>query len=235
MTQERVLLYSGGVDSFIAYEFLNRPLALYCKMDTHYTLKEMNSIAERKHPAERDGRLMKTCVLGWLGRHARGVNAEIDFRNLYMAMAAVTMFEASKVYIAGLADDNMPDKTEQMFMQWSDMLTTMAGRKVKVVSPFWHVTKADIVKWYATHCNKQRLLDTVSCFSKDPDEHHCGKCRACFRKGTALFTVNLFIPFTNKVILNEYRKAINDTDYYHPQRQAAMTQYIKRCDEDLRN
>jgi len=136
---KEVLLYSGGIDSFIGYYFLNKPQLVSFDLGSRYTKKE------RKYNPLKDEFIIYDDSLKWLGENEQELNAHIPFRNLYLALTAVSNY-SDTVYICGLKDDNMTDKNEQVFKQWSDHFSLLEEREIKILSPFWEMTKEDIVK-----------------------------------------------------------------------------------------
>lgn len=214
---ESVLLFSGGIDSFVGWHFLGKPQTVYFPLGTAYTTKEIMIIQELIPETIID------CSLGFLGTHEEKHNAHIPFRNLYFALLAATRY-SDRVFICGLQDDNMTDKNQEIFKLWSRMLSEMETREIVIDSPFWNMTKVEIVKWFAENYNANLLVKTVSCYNQSP-ERYCGCCQACFRKAVALFAIDIFIPFTNRQILNYYRKRIG-VGIYHPMREMYMLNYI---------
>ena len=70
-----------------------------------------------------------------------------------------------------------------------------------VFSPFWEMTKGDIVKWFLDEVgNVDALHQTVGCYHASI--HQCGRCGSCFRKWVA-FKVNGIEPTFE--ILNEIK------------------------------
>ena len=228
-----VLLYSGGVDSFVAYHYLGMPKCVYFDLNSKYSQREINFIHDQE-PA-RDSRLKIDTSLSFLGALEEGENAYIPFRNLYLAMTAVAKY-SDKVYIAGVKDDKVSDQGRGVHEIWSAHLSQLEGRTIEVSSPFYDMTKADVVQWYVKGFNKLSLLNTVSCFAEgNATAIYCGNCNACFRKAVALFSVGLKLPFYNKTIIDHYSKSIG-TGHYDKQREENMEKYINWVQpNDVRN
>lgn len=214
---KEVLLYSGGIDSYIGYFYLNKPQLISFNLGSRYTKKEF-----KFNPLKKEN-IIYNDSLKWLGKKEEDLNSHIPFRNLYLALTSVTEY-SDTVYICGVKDDNMTDKNQKVFELWSDHFSILENRNIKIISPFWKMTKEDIVKWYDSNYSKENLLNTVSCYSEE-DNNYCGKCQACFRKACALYSINLILPFYNLEILNYYQKRL-EKNIYIPQRENSIKRYL---------
>jgi len=215
---DRVLLYSGGIDSYIGYYYLHKPQLISFDLGSRYTEKEF------KYNPLKNTNIIFDSSLKWLGQQEEILNAHIPFRNLHLALTAVTKY-SDTVYICGLKDDNMTDKNKEVFKLWSEHFSFLEDKKIQILSPFWEMTKEDVVKWYSQNYDKNNLLKTISCYSED-DTLYCGGCQACFRKACALFSIGLILPFYDKKILNYYQDRL-DKNLYNKQREDTMREYIR--------
>ena len=141
--QNMVLLFSGGIDSYIAWHYMHYPPTVYFNLGTNYSIYEQ-TIVSRLIP--------KTIIDHSLNLRDRGHhgedNAYIPFRNLYLALLAYKY--ADTIIMAGLRDDKVSDKNPDAFKKFTDLLSEMEGKQIIVMSPFWQMTKADIVGWYGS-------------------------------------------------------------------------------------
>ncbi len=201
---KRVLLFSGGIDSFIAYRYLGRPKTVYFNLRTPYSDYEIRVIKEL---------IPDTIIDNSLNLASRQIPsdtaAHIPMRNLYLAMLACKY--GDEIIICGLKDDKVNDKTPEAFKEMSTLLTSLNDRPIKVTSPFWNMTKAEIVKWYIDTYpgNWDKLHQTISCYTPDKDngtsiKRYCGKCQCCFRKWNALWVNGIETPFYNLVLMKDY-------------------------------
>jgi len=203
-----ILCCSGGVDSYIAYHWLidfytstqgvdYTPYVhpVYFHLNTPYSDLEVSTVKQL---------IPNTIVdhsLNLKDRQEEGQNAYIPFRNLYLAMLAEKY--GDNIVIAGIKGDNVSDKTPEIFRWISTMLTNIKGSKIKVWSPFWNMTKTQIVKWYLKKdLPVEKLLATVSCYSGQLSS--CNKCPSCFRKWVALTLNGIKLDFDNETMLDEY-------------------------------
>jgi len=195
-----VLLFSGGIDSFVAYHYLNKPKTVYFDVQSRYTQRELE-VVKRLIPS--------TIIDHSLDFSSReiGVNAYIPFRNLLLAAQAAKY--ADTIYIVGIKGDNVSDKNEEIFEEFSTLLTKLENRPIKVLSPFWEKTKSEIISWYLNDHkgNLGILLQTISCYAPKATGSYCGRCPSCFRKWTALRANGINVPFYNDALLDEYYKA----------------------------
>lgn len=230
---EKILLFSGGIDSYIAWYYLNRPKTVYFNLKTPYSDYEIRVIQEL---------IPNTIIDNSLNLDSRQtINSDTAFipmRNLYLAMLACKY--GDEIIICGLEDDCVDDKTPEAFARFSDLLSDFNDRRIRVTSPFWEMSKADIVKWYLeTHHNDAtKLLETISCYSPDLQDgtdikRYCGQCRCCFRKWNALYVNGIELPFHNIGVMKEYLVKARQ-DYYIPKRNAsiikAVTNYAEKSE-----
>ena len=212
-----ILLFSGGIDSHIAYHWLEKPPTLYFNLHTPYSEKEMRVIKELIPDT-----IIEDCIN--LGTRQSGEKAYIPYRNLHLALLANKY--SDKIVIAGLKDDMVDDKNKDVFAKWSFLMTTMTGRIIEVASPFWHRTKEDIVDWYINDYGGERrdLLKTISCYSEE-DTNYCGRCPACFRKWCVLVDNGIRLPFHNKKLSKEYYDRARN-NYYLGERNRSIIRAI---------
>jgi len=221
-----VLCYSGGIDSFIGAQYLavsqlwTRKLhVVYFNLGSKYSAKELKYA--REIIASGEDVISVDDSLAWLGRFEVGDKAFVPYRNLFLAMTASAKY-APNVCICGLKDDVVADKNREVFEEWSKHLTKIGDRKVKIFSPFWDMTKDDIVAWYLNSgADPEHLVRTVSCYSSE-DTSYCGTCNCCFRKWVVLRNNGFDIPFYNKVMIQQYEAACAGTKYDEHRREITL-------------
>ena len=111
---DRILLFSGGIDSFCAYHYLQKPAILYFDLQTKYAQKEMKRVLEIVPETIIDTSLD-------LDTREQEGTAYVPFRNLLLAAQAVHY--ADVVYIVGVKDDQVSDKNKQIFKKMSIILS----------------------------------------------------------------------------------------------------------------
>lgn len=173
---KEVLLYSGGMDSYIAWHYLNKPKTLFVNLKHRYNLKEVSAVKKT---------IPETIIFNGLdlGKFEKS-DADIPLRNLYLAMIAVSEgFE--KIWLVVQKDEtSIPDRTPEFFKSASEVLSELAEKEIIVDSPFMHMDKTDMTIWYKENVGDIEALDsTVGCYNED--YRHCGNCGACLRRWVA--------------------------------------------------
>ena len=211
-----ILLFSGGIDSFCAYHYLDKPQTVYFDLKTPYSQKEIKVIKELIPETIIDDSLN-------LGSRQIGEKAYVPFRNLYLAMLAAKYDDT--IVIAGVKDDDVSDKNEPIFEKFSDLLSELENRKINIISPFWGLLKEYVVAWYLEKHSPDDLLKTVSCYSVE-NTNYCGMCPSCFRKWCALRANNISIDFHNKSLMLDYYKKASE-GYYIPDRNKLIIELVE--------
>lgn len=183
---KKVLLYSGGMDSWLMSKLWKPDIKLYVDMKTRYSENELARI--RKEP----GVQVVEFPLGEWERE----DAIIPLRNLYLAMVAcnVTGSEDVEILIGATAGDRVLDKSPAFVAKATDLLSYLytpqhwipEGKKVKVCIDYKQYTKTDLLKMFKEQGGdlEEAFTHSFSCY--DPvDGHECWHCKPCFRKFTA--------------------------------------------------
>lgn len=221
-----ILLFSGGLDSYIAWHYYDRPQTLYFNLGTPYSVKELE-VVRRLIPDTFIEHSIK------LGDRQEGENAYIPYRNLHLALLA--NHYSDTIVIAGLKDDKVNDKNKEIFVDWSMMMTFMMGRPIEVISPFWDMTKEQVVKWFLDNGGTiKELLSTISCYSGSY-EKECNACPACFRKWCALSANNIDVPvFNNFDLMLTYLEKAKEGIHYIPERNETIIREVGKVIKGLK-
>lgn len=183
MQQKLILLYSGGMDGFIAYRYIKKNYP--GKLETLFV-----SLGQRYY--EKEKRAVKTTLpdtriitAPFVGKYEEE-DATIPCRNLFLSMCAVWE-GASGVWLIVQEDEmSIPDRSDDFFQDVTKLLSFLVGRDIWVDTPFRKMDKVDMVKWYLEDGGSEsELLRTVGCFSAVRGGH-CGNCAACLRRFVAL-------------------------------------------------
>ena len=174
-----LLLFSAGLDSFPAWHYLGRPRVFYADLSHRYRQAELAAICmlERRWK-------MDLTVSDELDMSAwQTDDVIIPMRNLYLATLASR--HADTIWCVGVKGDDTLDKSPDAFAAMSHALTRFSGRTIRIDSPFWQMTKTEIVAWYLREgLPVDDLLLTYSC-TENP-RVHCGACPSCLRRWIAL-------------------------------------------------
>lgn len=190
----KVILYSGGLDSYIGYWLLSQDddwVPVYFDLNTRYSWKERQHVLQVDkletylHNSKHSSPILD---LSFLERD----DAFIPQRNVLLCAAAQAVYGASEIALCSVADDVYADNSAAFHERMSALLSLTAGYEVSVFSPLvWPGgsemlrTKAEAVAFYLKEGgDADALRATVSCY--DPTEVSCGRCKACVRRRTAL-------------------------------------------------
>lgn len=179
---KRVLLYSGGLDSFVVAKLWRPDVLLYVATGHRYEAHERHAMWWAGLPVVIDGRLR----LGDLER----LDGIVPLRNLYFL--AIASHYGDTIAMGVLDGEVNGDKSVAFARQAEAVLATCygpsywsEGRAPTVEYPVAHLTKAELVAEYlAAGHDPQALLATRSCY--DPGDLPCGHCSACVKRHIAL-------------------------------------------------
>lgn len=215
-----VLLFSGGIDSYVGYFYLKKKLNLkelktvYFNLGAPYNEREIKVVKQLIPETIIDSSLN-------VGDTQRGVNAFIPYRNMLIAMLCAKY--GKKIWICGLKDDKVEDKNPAAFKEMQRCLNFISKPedKVEICSPFWDMPKSQVVKWYMENVDSTgvSLLNTISCYDGNEQTNYCGRCPSCFRKFVALRENGINIEFYNQALVNDYIKRANQ---YEEQRRRSI-------------
>ncbi|NCB00601.1 MAG: hypothetical protein EOM67_00350 [Spirochaetia bacterium] len=219
--KKSLLLFSNGIDSYIGKYFLRPNLSVYLDMQTKYSLAEKHYIKKFHKDVIVDE------ALTFLGEHEE-LSGHIEYRNLFLTMYSLLKYSPNIVYICGLKDDKVSDKTPEVFEMLSSLVSKVSGKDIVITSPFWDKTKADICKEYIQEKPVSDLMyKTYSCYEGGFTE--CGSCPACLRKRVAIYASSgVFMPFYNLNLVQQYESNIGNYDL---QRQKNMKEYFYKVRE----
>lgn len=181
--RRQVLLYSGGMDSFITAFFNPAAALLYIDTQARYSRKEL------RHLTVPDARAVTIDNRLDLSAQERD-DAIVPARNLLLITLATHY--GNEILLAATAGDASTDKDDVFAKQASDLLTYMYAShhfpdfgEVSVQLPFKTYSKAEMVSDYLNEGgNAEKLAATISCYH--PTLLHCGQCKPCIRKWVAL-------------------------------------------------
>jgi 7-cyano-7-deazaguanine synthase in queuosine biosynthesis len=127
--------------------------------------------------------------------------ANIPLRNAFLIMIA-SKYDKDVVLVLQRGEMEIPDRSVYFVNTFGEWLTFLWNEQVTVSTPFFDMTKTDMVKWYLDRgLDPNILISTRSCYS--PEEKPCGNCAACFRR---------WVAFTNCGLEEEYDYPIKNFD-----------------------
>lgn len=211
----KVLCLSGGIDSFLAYQKM-----MECDVHFDTVFFRYGDYSEIEEKYVRDiCPSVKVIDLPKELFETTDKKAYVPYRNLLFACLALGD-KYDEVIIAGVRDDNVPDKNAVAFELMTEVLRGIGKNpRVKITSPFFNKTKSQVIREWLGHDgmkgNRERALKekTFSCYSPIEDGKECLACPACFRKWCALWTNGVQYRFNNEELMQEYYSAALNGEY----------------------
>lgn len=218
------IMYSGGLDSFIAYHFAKSqeldPDLIYVDLGHPYAHKEKRAI-------ERNGLPYKTVNMSDLYPviEPRMTNQIIPSRNLLLAVIGGML--NGRVWVCALDGEQNGkerDKSPKFYDDTTALLTFINDffqPTTVVETPFSKMTKADTIRWALDYgVSLDDLTSTISCYH--PTHNKCGECLTCYKRYTAFllagveeagYVVNPLTTDYAKEMAREIPKAAENKDY----------------------
>ena len=198
MADKKVVLFSGGMDSYCLLHKVNPDVILFFDLGTEDNKKEIEIInrmnLDQVTPYQVPITIVKLHLVEWEMK-----NKIIPHRNSILALIAGNY--GNQIYMGATSGDTTKDKDFIFKSQIEGMLNYFALDSHKTIEkaypfalnmPFKELSKAGILDGFIkANGDVNKLLKySRSCYSGN--EKECGECRACLRKAVAL--VLNFIP-----------------------------------------
>ena len=181
---KKVLLYSGGMDSWLISQIWKPDLKLYIDMHTRYSENEKKKI----QTIEKDVKIVDFPLGQW-----ERDDAIIPLRNLYLVMVAcnITDSEDVEICLGATAGDRVLDKSEGFREKATDLLNYLyqsqhwlpQGKKVNINIDFKNKTKTQLLAMYIEQGGdiEKAFNHSFSCYNPEHGRE-CWSCKPCFRK-----------------------------------------------------
>ena len=178
---KKILLYSGGSDSWLISKIWNPDVKVYIDMETRYSKDELKKL-------DSDVKIIKFP----LGKYERE-DAIIPLRNLYLPMVICNEFPEDDldICLGATAGDRVLDKSYIFADSASALLTYLyspqhwipKGRRIHINIDFKKYTKTELLKMYLEKGgNIQEAFNcSFSCYNPENGKE-CWQCKPCFRK-----------------------------------------------------
>lgn len=185
----RVLMFSGGLDSYTLKQIYNVPdnECLFVRMGT-----EENKMEEKHIKQYFPGVQITELSLSRFELK----NKIIPFRNHFLCLLAAQY--GDDILFAFTAGDTTRDKDFTFKRQMEETMNYFALSRdkvhfpgpYKVRMPFKRLTKTQVVRSFLRHGfeGDDLIYKSISCYNAK--EIGCGKCRSCLRKYVALYNAN---------------------------------------------
>lgn len=181
---KKVLLYSGGMDSWLISQLWKPDLKIYVDMHTKYS-----EIEKQKIKSNNPDVIIIDFPLGMWER----TDAIIPLRNLYLVMIACNMTgsEDVEICLGATAGDRVLDKSEGFKERAKDLLNYLyspqhwipQGKKVNINIDFKKMTKTQLLREYVKKGGEieKAFNNSFSCYAPIGGKE-CWSCKPCFRK-----------------------------------------------------
>lgn len=198
-----VLLFSGGLDSYILWHLLGFPTAVYVKLGHKYQAQELETLSNLR--ATHAGALTIYTLDGPQIGRTEEADGHIPHRNLHLMTTVSSWLHPKRIYYGALLGETSRDKTGKFIRMTGRLLSYDEGMRVRIVAPARRWTKTGLVRRYLKRMNgDDRLLhQTRSCY--EPGEVACGKCVACFRRWVAFANNGIYADWQHAPWEMEYR------------------------------
>lgn len=180
INSKKVLLYSGGMDSFIISKLEKFDTLLYIHTGSKYADLEVEFLKEQGVDVEVDRRL----DLG----DVEMASALVPLRNLFLAM--IGTYYGDEIILGATSGDRSTDKDITFADKTSDLLGRIyseswwsEGRDININLKYKSWTKKQLVDAYlAKGFDIDDLVEkSMSCYTPI-NKKQCGKCKPCVRK-----------------------------------------------------
>ena len=176
----KVLLYSGGMDSWLISKIYKPDLKIYVDMCSSYSKNELINIKKNKN--------IKIIKLD-LSLYER-TDKIIPLRNMYLVMLASKY--GNEICIGATAGDRVLDKTYKFCNLADNLLSYLykpqhwnpVQRNINVVIPFKKYTKSKLVQMYVKKGGniEKAFYETFSCYNPKKNKP-CWNCNLAIENG----------------------------------------------------
>lgn len=220
----QVLMFSGGMDSYLAYKLFDPKFLVFCAARHRYQDREAKAIEQ----LGLRGLVIVDQTLD-LSSWERA-DAIIPLRNLLFA--AVGSRYADTVWLGSLLGEGSHDKTPDFYRVASSALRQCYlqdeywcdGRTVYVESPVASFTKARLLRRALVDgvVTREEVGHTVSCYQPGG---FCGRCASCFKRAVATKLNGWVEEYEVDPFSSEKAVAARErlrTGYYHGERRKEL-------------
>lgn len=206
---KKVMLYSGGLDSWLIDKIWKPDIKLYIDLYTEYSEEEKDRLDD------------DTIVLDFPGINQFVLDGGVlPLRNLYLLMIACnyTDFDDVEICLGATAGDYLYNDKSYLFAEKSeDILNTVYNvgmfnhpdKEVKINFSFLEYTKYDLLKQYLEQGGDLETAFRRSFTCQHPsDNEPCWNCKYCFLKFVPFYLCNY--PFPDSVIESMKKFLVED-------------------------
>ena len=227
----KVLLYSGGMDSWLIDKLWKPDVKLYVNMHTKYSAQEIKNLPEDVIVEELD-----------LSKWERP-DAIIPLRNLYLVMLASNY--GDEICIGATKSDRVLDKSFTFASMTENLLNYLyspqwwlpEGRHIKINLDSKNYTKEELLKMYLDQGGDLEKVwnESFSCYNPSPEGEVCKCCKPCFRKFCAVakygYVDKTWLPTVIPYIGKEIIPQIKAGTYNRGDEEKTITEIYERYKE----
>lgn len=227
--EKLVILFSGGLDSAIAYFYAKtlllekNILGLFLDIGQPYALFEKKSVLSFKENTAANITLLEYPFVAekeYYYEKPTVLRQVIPGRN--MTLAAIAANFGTTIWMNALFGElkaSMPDKNMEFFTRTSSLLSYTFGTDIIVESPFWNLTKSQTVSLAINELKMpiSVLTNTVSCYNPSTTEYgvrFCGQCLTCFKRKVAMVNNDIEENYETDPFMGWYAKSVFDRRYF---------------------
>lgn len=173
---KKVLLYSGGMDSWLIDKLWKPDVKL------HFDIGTKNNIEENKR-MPKDVEIVKLDLARYEDKER---NYLLPLRNLFFVEMA--SYYGDIICLGATGSSTHYDKGEKFARMTEELVNYLYSeaydKKIKIVMPYANKTKTDMLKEYLQNGGDiQKAWDeTFSCYNPDEDGNPCMKCPSCLKR-----------------------------------------------------
>ena len=216
--EKKVLLYSGGMDSWLIDKLWKPDVKLFFNIGTHNSDRELERVRTRKDVTVID------LPLGEFEQLDN--NYFLPLRNLHFVTYAAHYGDV--ICLGATGSSTHRDKNDVFATLSENAINYLLGEDgtrehpVKIVTPFRGMRKTEILAKYISEGGDiQECYDqTFSCYDPTPDGKPCMKCTSCLSKFTAFY--NNGYQFQQEVVEEFIRNTITNLNSKDESFQLAM-------------
>lgn len=178
----KVLLYSGGMDSWLIDKLWEPDVKLYVNIHGDYTMSELSRLPN-------DVEIVDCPFLGKFEMHDTKF---LPLRNLYFLMIASHYGDRICLGATG-GDWGNKDKTPEFLYMAEHMLRYLwsdkkVSKDISIEDKFVYIPKSDLIRQYIQSGGSIETIrnSTFSCYTP-ADDKECFNCYPCFRKFALLY------------------------------------------------
>lgn len=212
--RKKVLLYSGGMDSWLIDKIWKPDLKLYINMFTEYSEMEIRQLPK-------DVRIAELPIAQY-----SLPNSIIPLRNVYLYLQAcnLTGFDNVEICLGALNGDRIYDKSKKFVRLLNQLLRylylpqqSQPAKKVRAVIPYKNYSKRELLEEYIRRGGniETAFYDSFSCYHPVNDQP-CLNCKACFRKCIPFIVAGMRFTDKQKRMIKDYAERVvyhNMADY----------------------